>query len=53
MSGWLDKFEYRTNLSWSVFAIAGVGALTITLLTVSFQAIKAALMDPVKSLRSE
>ncbi|MFT6478915.1 MAG: ABC-type antimicrobial peptide transport system permease subunit [Spirosomataceae bacterium] len=53
MSGWLDKFEYRTDLSWSVFAIAGIGALTITLLTVSFQAIKAALMDPVKSLRSE
>lgn len=53
MSGWLDKFEYRTDLSWWVFAIAGAGALVITLLTVSFQAIKAALMDPIKSLRSE
>lgn len=52
-NGWLDKFEYRTELSWWIFVVAGTGALLITLLTVSFQAIKAALMDPVKSLRSE
>ena len=50
---WLQKYEYRTEISWWVFVIAILGALTITLLTVSFQAIKAALMNPVKSLRSE
>ncbi|WP_428654533.1 ABC transporter permease [Runella sp.] len=53
MSEWLQKYTYRTEISWWVFAAAGVGALSITLLTVSFQAIKAALMNPVKSLRSE
>jgi putative ABC transport system permease protein len=45
--------EYRTEISWWVFLVAGTGAFTITLLTVSFQAVKAALMNPVKSLRSE
>ncbi|MPR34773.1 ABC transporter permease [Salmonirosea aquatica] len=53
MDGWLQKYTYRTDLAWWIFALAGVGALAITLLTVSFQAIKAALMNPVKSLRSE
>lgn len=53
MDAFLSRYTYRTNLAWWVFAIAGGGALIITLLTVSFQAIKAALMDPVKSLRSE
>ncbi len=53
MDGWLQKYTYRTELSWWIFAAAGTGALTITLLTVSFQAVKAALMNPVKSLRSE
>ena len=50
---WLKKYEYRTEISWWIFVVAIIGALTITLLTVSFQAIKAALMNPVKSLRSE
>jgi putative ABC transport system permease protein len=50
---WLQKYTYRTEISWWIFAVAGVSALLITLLTVSFQAIKAALMNPVKSLRSE
>jgi ABC-type antimicrobial peptide transport system permease subunit len=50
---WLQKYEYRTEISWWIFVLAGVGALAITLLTVSFQAIKAALMNPVKSLKSE
>lgn len=50
---WLQHYEYRTELSWWIFALAGVGAVAITLLTVSFQAIRAALVDPVKSLRSE
>lgn len=53
MDGWLQKYTYRTGLAWWVFVLAGIGAITITLLTVSFQAIKAALMNPVKSLRSE
>jgi ABC-type antimicrobial peptide transport system permease subunit len=50
---WLQKFTYHTSISWWVFAASSLGALAITLLTVSFQAIKAALMNPVKSLRSE
>lgn len=53
MNNWLQKYAYRTEISWWIFALAGVGALVITLLTVSYQAIKAALMNPVKSLRSE
>jgi len=50
---WLQKYEYRTEISWWVFILAATGALIITLLTVSFQAIKAALSNPVKSLRTE
>jgi putative ABC transport system permease protein len=50
---WLKKYEYHIELSWVVFALSAVTAIVITLLTVSFQAIKAALMNPVKSLRSE
>jgi len=50
---WLQKYEYRTNISGWIFLTAGLGALLITLLTVSFQAIKAAVANPVKSLRSE
>ncbi len=53
MGSWLQHYPYRTELSWWIFAVAIVGALVITLLTVSFQAIKAALMNPVRSLRSE
>lgn len=50
---WLQNYEYRTAISWWIFVAAGVGALMITLLTVSFQSIKAALANPVKSLRTE
>jgi putative ABC transport system permease protein len=50
---WLQNYEYRTEISWWIFAAAGIGALVITLLTVSFQAIKAAIANPVKSLRTE
>jgi ABC-type antimicrobial peptide transport system permease subunit len=50
---WLEGFVYRTNISWRVFAIAGVLALLIALTTISFQAIKAAIANPVKSLRTE
>jgi len=50
---WLLKYEYRTDISWWIFAAATIGSLFITLITVSFQSIKAALMNPVKSLRTE
>jgi putative ABC transport system permease protein len=53
MSKWLMNYQYRADLSWWIFAAAGFGALVITLLTVSFQSIKAATANPVKSLRSE
>jgi ABC-type antimicrobial peptide transport system permease subunit len=53
MHGWLQNYKYRTHITWYVFAAAIGGALLITLLTVSFQAIKAALTNPVKSLRTE
>ena len=53
LNGWLNQYSYRTELSWWIFALSGAGALVITLLTVSFQSIKAALMNPIKSLRSE
>lgn len=53
MSNWLEKYEYRSTMAWWVFAAAGVGALVITLLTVSYQSIRAALANPVNSLRSE
>jgi putative ABC transport system permease protein len=53
MNKWLQEFEYRVNVSWWVFALAGILALLIALLTVSFQAIKAAIANPVKSLRTE
>ena len=53
LNGWLQKYEYRIHLSWWVFVGAVVCALVITLLTVSFQAIRAAVANPVKSLRTE
>ncbi|MFD2934375.1 ABC transporter permease [Spirosoma flavum] len=53
LSNWLQKYEYRTELSWWIFALTGLGAMAVTLLTVSFQSIKAALLDPVKSLKIE
>ena len=53
MNKWLQDFVYRINISWWIFLFAGGSAVLIALLTVSFQAIKAALANPVKSLRSE
>jgi ABC-type antimicrobial peptide transport system permease subunit len=53
LQNWLGQYEYHTEISWWIFVVAGTGALVITLLTVSYQAIKAALMNPVASLRSE
>jgi ABC-type antimicrobial peptide transport system permease subunit len=53
MSQWLQKFPYRTDISWTVFVIACSGALLITLVTVSYQAIRSATTNPVESLRTE
>ncbi len=53
MSKWLQGFAYRINISWLVFAIAGIFIIVIVLATISFQAIKAATANPVKSLRTE
>jgi putative ABC transport system permease protein len=53
LTQWLQKYTYHTHVSWWVMAAAGIGALLITLLTVSYQAIAAALMSPIKSLRAE
>ncbi|MVM32892.1 FtsX-like permease family protein [Spirosoma sp. HMF4905] len=53
LSGWLEKYAYRINLEWWYFLVAILSAVLIALFTVSFQSIKAALMDPVKSLRTE
>lgn len=53
MNKWLQDYEYRTVISWWMFVVPALIALAIALLTVSFQAIKAALMNPVKSLRTE
>ncbi|MES2265993.1 MAG: ABC transporter permease [Bacteroidota bacterium] len=53
MNKWLQKFEYRISLSWWMLALAGLITVFIAIVTVSYQAIKAALANPVKSLRSE
>jgi putative ABC transport system permease protein len=53
MYNWLENYQYRTELSWWIFATAGSCAIIITLLTVSYQSIKTALSNPVKSLRTE
>jgi putative ABC transport system permease protein len=53
MHNWLQNYAYRTQISWWVFIMAAALALLIALFTISFQAIKAALANPVKSLRTE
>ncbi|WP_332368012.1 ABC transporter permease [Spirosoma telluris] len=53
MNQWLQDFAYKIDIHWWIFALAGLLALAIALLTISFQSIKAALMNPVRSLRSE
>ncbi|MDP9048563.1 MAG: hypothetical protein M3N14_10525, partial [Bacteroidota bacterium] len=50
---WLQDFAYRISISWWVFLFSGSAAIIIALLTISFQSVKAALANPVKSLRSE
>jgi len=53
MHNWLQGYEYRITIQWWIFALAGLAAVLIAIVTVSFQAMKAALMNPVKTLRSE
>ncbi|HYK44371.1 MAG TPA: ABC transporter permease [Parafilimonas sp.] len=53
LNGWLKQYDYRTPISLWIFIVSGVGALAITLITVSFQAVRAAIANPVKSLRTE
>ena len=53
LNDWLSAYQYRTTLSWWIFGFAITGSMILTLLTVSYQAIKVALMNPVNSLRSE
>jgi putative ABC transport system permease protein len=53
MNKWLTDFAYRINIGWWVFVVAGFAAIVIAFLTISFQAIRAAVANPVKSLRSE
>jgi len=53
MDKWLQDYAYRINISWWIFLVGGISAVVIALVTVSFQAIKAAIANPVKSLRTE
>jgi len=53
MQHWLADFAYRIDVQWWMFALAGLTAVAIAFLTVGFQSVKAALANPVKSLRSE
>jgi len=53
MTHWLADFAYRVNIEWWVFMLAAALALVVALATVSFHAVKAAIANPVKSLRSE
>ena len=53
MEKWLEDYIYRIHIQWWVFALAGSSAIAIAFVTISFQAVKAALANPVKSLRSE
>jgi putative ABC transport system permease protein len=50
---WLQDFAYRININWTVFALAGILAMLIAVLTISFQSVKAAIANPIKSLRTE
>ena len=53
MHNWLNNFAYRINISWLTFLVGGLLAILVTIVTISFQSIRAALANPVKSLRSE
>ena len=51
MNGWLQDFAYKTSIGWGVFVLAGLTAIVIAALSVSFQAVKSALANPVKSIK--
>ena len=53
MHAWLQHYSYRVDISWWVFVLAGAGSILLSMATVSYKAIKAALASPVKSLRTE
>jgi putative ABC transport system permease protein len=53
MNGWLKDFAYRIDISWEIILLSGLLAIAVALLTISLKAVKAALANPVKSLRSE
>jgi ABC-type antimicrobial peptide transport system permease subunit len=53
VANWLNNYEYRTNISWWVFLLASTGAIIIAIITISFQSIKAATANPIKSLKTE
>jgi putative ABC transport system permease protein len=53
MQKWLSDFAYRITVGWWVFALAAVSSIVVALLTISVQSIKAAMMNPVESLRTE
>lgn len=53
LNNWLTNYDYRINISWQVFILAAIAALVLTILTVSFKAIKAAMSNPIRSLRTE
>jgi ABC-type antimicrobial peptide transport system permease subunit len=53
MHSWLQNYKYRIEISWWIFLAAGISAILIALITISFQSVKAALSNPVESLRSE
>jgi putative ABC transport system permease protein len=53
MAGWLKDFYYRISVQWWIFVLAGIAAFLIAWLTISYQAIRAAMTNPVKSLRTE
>lgn len=53
MHNWLQNYQYHANVAWWIFALTGIGAMSITLITVSYQSIRAALVNPVKSLKTE
>ena len=53
MSSWLERYTYRVGIDWWVFALAGLLSISIALITVSYQSIKAAIANPVRSLRTE
>ncbi len=53
LNSWLKNYDYRVGISWQVFMMAGIAALALTILTVSFKAIKAAMSNPIRALRTE